>query len=138
LGNAQIARYLMVSGANAKVRTDVMATASGGDTPLHMAAAYGHLDLAKLLLSNGADPNAANGLGMSPLHFAAMAGKHEVVEQLVSSGANAAQLSVSNRTPAHLASENGFREVAAFLLNHSGPPIVVSALPVAPLLVLLC
>ena len=53
-------------------------TAYDGWTPLHLAAFFGQLEAARLLLEAGADVHAVsrNGLTNTPLH-AATAGKHE-------------------------------------------------------------
>jgi uncharacterized protein len=58
----------------------------GGDgwTPLHLAAFFGHLKIAELLLAEGADVSArsTNGNGNTPLH-AALAGNHKLVAGLL-------------------------------------------------------
>ena len=41
-----------------------------GDTPLHLAAAALQLEVAKVLLEAGSDPNAVNRRGATPLHYA--------------------------------------------------------------------
>jgi ankyrin repeat protein len=41
-----------------------------GNTPLHDACSNGHTDMAKWLVSNGADINAKNDSGSTPLHLA--------------------------------------------------------------------
>lgn len=51
-GQLGSARQLLKAGANKNYR------GLSGDTPLHLAAAYGHHDLVKLLLNHGADSNA--------------------------------------------------------------------------------
>lgn len=48
-----------------------------GWTPLHLATYFGHLDVANLLLTHGADGNIPNDAGDTPLHKAAFIG-HEV------------------------------------------------------------
>jgi len=52
-------------------------------TPLHLAATSGKLEIARLLLDNGADKEARNVLSMTPLHFAAMCGKIDVAKLLL-------------------------------------------------------
>ncbi|KAL7303232.1 hypothetical protein TKK_0004433 [Trichogramma kaykai] len=39
-----------------------------GDSPLHLASAYGNMRIVHLLLRSGADPNLANKAGSTPLH----------------------------------------------------------------------
>ena len=84
-----------------------------GWTPLHLAAFFGHIDAARLLLEAGADVNAVsrNSLANTPLH-AATAGKHtDVALLLVASGANARAVDGGGYTPAQIASQNNLTEV---------------------------
>lgn len=53
-GQLGSARQLLKAGANKNYR------GLNGETPLHLAAAYGHHDLVKLLLNHGADSNASD------------------------------------------------------------------------------
>src|SRR4051794_31962849 len=55
-------------------------------TPLHHAADAG---VARMLIENGADVNAAGWMGATPLHEAAEHGRADVVELLIRSGADA-------------------------------------------------
>ena len=40
-----------------------------GDTPLYIAATRGHLEIVKLLLTKGGNPNAKDRYGKTPLSF---------------------------------------------------------------------
>ena len=53
------------------------------NSPLHMAAANGHVDLVELLLRFGADPSRKNEKGNTPLHWAAANGHQSVVDVLL-------------------------------------------------------
>ncbi len=48
---------------------------SRGRNPLCIAAYFGHLDLIKLLIDNGAEVNSKSKRGHTPLHFAADGGQ---------------------------------------------------------------
>lgn len=66
----------------------------GDDTPLHLAAAHGHLDIVRLLLKNRSDVNFVNEHGNTALHYACFWGYMNVAEELVQSGA---LISVANK-----------------------------------------
>jgi len=55
------------------------AKATNGDTPLLLAAGYGHPKACEALLKAGADPFIVNNKQHNVLHFAAHEGKHEVI-----------------------------------------------------------
>ncbi|MEM7449514.1 MAG: glutaminase A [Myxococcota bacterium] len=56
-------------------------------TPLHLAAAEGHLDIVRYLVSNGANLNARDRWGTIPADDAKRHGRHAVVEMLSSEAA---------------------------------------------------
>ena len=55
-----VTRVLIEAGADVNKRCE------HGRTALHMAAAWGHADVAQLLLENGADPTLVDDEGMTP------------------------------------------------------------------------
>jgi ankyrin repeat protein len=59
-----------------------------GGTPLHWAAWYGHVEIARLLLQNGAEVNAKERNGWTPLHWAAYRGHFDILHLLVENGAD--------------------------------------------------
>jgi hypothetical protein len=59
-----------------------------GWTPLHYAAYNGHVEIARLLLQNGADLNAKDRYGSSPLHLSAEQGSVDILHLLVENGAD--------------------------------------------------
>ncbi len=94
---------------------DVNIVGLQGFTALHMAAHNGHVEIAKLLLSRGANPKQQKGLnkpgfvneaGWSPLHWAAKNNHAEMVELLIEAGASIdaeASAAFHFGTPLHIA-----------------------------------
>lgn len=58
----------------------------GGWTPLHQAAAHGHIEMLNLLLRHGADVDSMNDHGATPLDMAIEKGRPEVARILRSRG----------------------------------------------------
>ena len=54
-----------------------------GATALHIAAAHGHISVARVLLESGANQHLADKSGRLPIHSAAMQGKRDVVNILL-------------------------------------------------------
>jgi ankyrin repeat protein len=97
-----------------------------GETPLHRAILMGNLEIAKYLVSNGANINAITIDGNSPLHYAVYKSlalswpyySFAIVEFLVSNGADInAQNKHNKRTPLHLAIFTGNIEVIKYLIE---------------------
>lgn len=104
-------------------------TSYASQAPLHLAAEYGHRDVAELLLANKADVEAKAYGGWTPLLNAVFGGHKDLVELLVANKADVNVKEDAGRTPLHVAAENGYTEIAAFLLaskadvngkNHDG------------------
>jgi ankyrin repeat protein len=86
-----------------------------GWTPLHLAAFFGHLDAARLLLDAGADVRAVshNSLKNTPLH-AATAGRHaDIALTLLAAGADPSAVDAGGYTPLQIAKQNGLDTVVA-------------------------
>lgn len=80
-----------------------------GVTALYVACRYGMVTTVKLLVENGADPNAYKSNGISPLYVACAFQKVEVVVYLLSLGdaVNVDQARVGNVAPLHIAASVG-------------------------------
>jgi ankyrin repeat protein len=86
-----------------------------GWTPLHLAAFFGHLEPARLLLAAGADVGAVskNSLANTPLH-AATAGKHgDVALLLLEHGADPLRTDAGGYSPQEIARQNQLDTVVA-------------------------
>ena len=70
-----------------------------GKTALHYAAEYGHLEIAELLLNNGADVNRRDDDKATPLYFAAAGGFLEVARLLLIYGADINAKDKARETP---------------------------------------
>lgn len=79
---------------------------SESGTVLHYAAWKGHDNIVKLLLENGANPNATCKNQITPLHYAAKFGHSKVVLTLLSKGAIYNALSDNGKTPADLSEDS--------------------------------
>jgi ankyrin repeat protein len=101
-GDADRVRELLDAGADVNVRnTDKQRLQY---TPLHWAAYYGHLEIAEILISRGADLDAVDPDYSTPLYLAAEEGHPKVVEFLISKGAEVnVKSSRSGYTPLHRA-----------------------------------
>lgn len=83
----------------------------GGRTPVHYAAANGHLDALRACLGSGrGDPDRADSGGWTPLHCAASGGFGDAVELLIGSSSYDPKLAVTSdgrKSPLDLAAEGG-------------------------------
>ena len=73
-----------------------------GQTPLHLAAIYGHNAIAKYLLENNADTTVQDSSGATPLHEAVRYGNIEIAKSLLNSGANVNARDNLGKTPVML------------------------------------
>jgi uncharacterized protein len=89
----------------------VTVTDQGGRTPLHAAAAGGHVKTVALLLEKKATPDARDRDGSAPLQLAAAGGHLQVVELLLAAGANPSGKNREGLTAADLAERGGHRAV---------------------------
>ncbi|NXE70166.1 ANKK1 protein, partial [Calcarius ornatus] len=89
-----------------------------GWTPLHLAAQNNFENVARVLLSRQADPNAQEVDGKTALHVAAGFGHVGLVKLLASQGADLERKQKNLRTPLHVAVERGKFRVVQYLLKN--------------------
>ncbi|KAJ2952045.1 hypothetical protein O0L34_g4306 [Tuta absoluta] len=85
-----------------KMDADASAKDNAGFTPLHVAAAKGHVRIARLLLQYGANVSAAANGGIRPLHEAAENCHVEVIRLLLAYGADPLLGTYAGQTPEEL------------------------------------
>ena len=111
--------------------------ARNGETALHRAAKYGHVNECRQLIARGANVNARDEDLETPLHHAADKGHAEIVWLLLARGADANARDEDRDTPLHKAAEEGHVEICKLLLaggarmnarNEDGEPPLVKAL----------
>ena len=135
-GSPEIAAALQAAGAQVNAfeaaalgRTDLViallemnpgllrAYGHDGWTLLHLAAFFGHRDLAAALLDRGASPAAFshNAMANQPLHSAVAGRRLDLVKLLLKRGADV-NGSAQGLTPLHLAAHAGHEPLASMLL----------------------
>jgi ankyrin repeat protein len=97
-----VKRLLSIRNINVNVKEDW-----DGSTPLHWAAWKGHIEIARLLLQNGAEVNAKSNDGSAPLHWAAIHGHVNILHLLVENGADLEAQSNNGWRALHRVAING-------------------------------
>jgi ankyrin repeat protein len=89
-----------------------------GKTSLHLAVEEGSMDLALLLIRNGAAVNLGDSNERTPLFAAAGGNRTDMVAMLVrDGGADVSKANKNGQTPLYSAALNGNTDVAAFLIT---------------------
>lgn len=98
-----------------------------GWTPLHLAAFFGGLDAAKLLIDRGADVNAAsaNDMANQPIHAATARRGRTMVKLLLERGADPNMQQSGGWTPLHQAADLGDEILVKLLLKFGADPATV-------------
>ena len=97
-----------------------------GWKPLHYSADRSFiLEIPKLLLSHGADPNTVDHDGWTPLHVSAHYGRIKVARLLLEGGADPNAVNKWGRTPLHEAVQKYHIELTRLLLEYGADPDVV-------------
>lgn len=81
---------------------DVNVRDNAGYTPLHECVTRGHLEIARMLLMHGADPEASAAGGIKPIHDAVECDHIEVTRLLLSFGADPTISTYAGSTPLKL------------------------------------
>jgi uncharacterized protein len=119
IGNVVVMRSLLSSD-----RASVDDRGPDGYTALHFAASFGQLEVARLLLGRGADPNAVamNGSRLTPLHSAIAAKHRDTTSLLLALGASPNSVQHGGITPLHIAAQDGDEAIVDMLLLRGADP----------------
>ena len=110
-----------LAGVQAELDKGVDANTKGGDAgvpPLLWAALMGHVEVAELLIANGADVDGTDKYGNTPLHYAAHHGRKETTKLLITKGADVNVKRDNGKTP--LDNAKHYPEVVDLIRKHGG------------------
>lgn len=114
----EVVRYLLEAGADLR-----LASRQGGFTPLHSAVATDagavDIEIVRLLLDKGADPNAKGQSGSTPLHTVGFTGDRASLDLLLKHRADPAIKNNDGKTAADIARERGHPEIADLLVTRA-------------------
>ena len=99
-------------------------TSGDGFSLLHLAAWFGHVRVAELLLAKGADPEsvATNGTLLRPLHSAAAGGHPVIAHLLLDRGADIEAAQAGGVRPLHSAAHRNDIAMVRLLLERGADP----------------
>ncbi|XP_035482187.1 ankyrin-2b isoform X31 [Scophthalmus maximus] len=122
------AALLLQNDHNADVQSKMMVnrtTENGksGFTPLHIAAHYGNVNVATLLLNRGAAVDFTARNGITPLHVASKRGNTNMVRLLLDRGSQIDAKTRDGLTPLHCAARSG-HDIPVELLLERGAPLL--------------
>ncbi|XP_071250904.1 ankyrin-3-like isoform X28 [Salvelinus alpinus] len=108
---------------NADVESKMMVnrTTESGFTPLHIAAHYGNINVATLLLNRGASVDFKARNDITPLHVAAKRGNGNMVKVLLERGGKIDARTKDGLTPLHCGARSGHEQVLEMLLDRGAP-----------------
>lgn len=94
-GDAGVVKALLANGADVNERT------AGGQTPLILAAIFGHTQLIVLLLDAGADPQLRDNLGLNAIDWAQRRGATEAIDVLTNNSRQTSdnRIKITPQTP---------------------------------------
>ncbi|XP_034291217.1 ankyrin-3 isoform X5 [Pantherophis guttatus] len=121
--DTKAAALLLQNDHNADVESKMMVnrTTESGFTPLHIAAHYGNINVATLLLNRGAAVDFTARNDITPLHVASKRGNTNMVKLLLDRGAKIDAKTRDGLTPLHCGARSGHEQVVRMLLDRGAP-----------------
>ncbi|XP_058858951.1 ankyrin-2-like isoform X4 [Acipenser ruthenus] len=129
------AALLLQNDHNADVQSKMMVnrTTESGFTPLHIAAHYGNVNVATLLLNRGAAVDFTARNGIIPLHVASKRGNTNMVRLLLDRGSQIDAKTRDGLTPLHCAARSGHDPAVELLLERGAPMLARTKNGLSPL-----
>ncbi|XP_029847057.3 histone-lysine N-methyltransferase EHMT2 isoform X2 [Ixodes scapularis] len=90
----------------------------GGWTPLVWASEHRRVEIVRLLLSKGADPNIRDGEENTALHWSAFSGNVEISWMYLQRGSDVNAVNEHGDTPLHIAARQDNYDAVVLLMNH--------------------
>ncbi|XP_034633534.1 ankyrin-3 isoform X20 [Trachemys scripta elegans] len=121
--NTKAAALLLQNDHNADVESKMLVnrTTESGFTPLHIAAHYGNINVATLLLNRSAAVDFTARNDITPLHVASKRGNANMVKLLLDRGAKIDAKTRDGLTPLHCGARSGHEQVVKMLLDRGAP-----------------
>ncbi|XP_035461277.2 ankyrin-3 isoform X35 [Scophthalmus maximus] len=121
--DTKAAALLLQNDHNADVESKMMVnrTTESGFTPLHIAAHYGNINVATLLLNRGAAVDFMARNDITPLHVASKRGNSNMVKLLLDRGSKIDARTKDGLTPLHCGARSGHEQVVEILLDRGAP-----------------
>ncbi|MEA1786002.1 ankyrin repeat domain-containing protein [Arenibacter sp. GZD96] len=115
-GHLDLAQELLEKGADPNIAANNQFKVA----PIHSACATSNLEMAVLLIKNGADVNAKQMQNVTPAHSAAHNGQTELVQLLFDNKADINAKMENGQTPLSMAEEAKFKETADYIRKLGG------------------
>lgn len=120
----------LIRQALANLNGSVNEAGEDGDTALHLACLYGHLNCVQILLEAGASVDVKDEDGAIPLHDACAGGYMEIVKVLLTAVQSDEQklkslletTDIDGDTPLHHGARGNHEDVVQVLLSHGASP----------------
>lgn len=120
---AETVQALLDAGSNIEERLRVIGAQGRFDmSALYLSVHKDDLEISKILLKAGANPNIQGKNQNSPLHEAAKNGNIKLVKTLLAAGANPNSLNHKHKTPLHKAAKHGNLEIVRLLIIAGANP----------------